>query len=217
MVSAEAAETYFIVTAYYSPLPDQASYFRGSYEADIRLNGSGTHGASGRAVYTGMLAAPKNYSFGTTIYLEGIGTGVVDDRGGAIVEAGKRGHQYDRLDIWMGHGDEGLSRALAWGRRVVPGRVVSTSRRLETAISLPKVLASSKKSLTWHDFFTAPITAASSVETRRFLRQVLSDLGYDGCSPEKSDFDSAVRACIGRFQIEKKLIEGSESPAYGYL
>lgn len=33
----------FVVTAYYSPLPDQARYLRGSYEADIRLNGNGTH------------------------------------------------------------------------------------------------------------------------------------------------------------------------------
>ena len=33
----------FIVTAYYSPLPNQDRYLRGSYEADIRLNGNGTH------------------------------------------------------------------------------------------------------------------------------------------------------------------------------
>ena len=41
----------FVVTAYYSPLPDQTRYLRGSYEADIRLNGNGTHGASGKPVY----------------------------------------------------------------------------------------------------------------------------------------------------------------------
>lgn len=53
----------FVVTAYYSPLPDQVRYLRGSYEADIRLNGNGTHGASGKPVYVGMLAAPKHYEF----------------------------------------------------------------------------------------------------------------------------------------------------------
>lgn len=53
----------FIVTAYYSPLPDQDHYLMGSYEADLRLNGNGTHGASGRPVYVGMLAAPKHYEF----------------------------------------------------------------------------------------------------------------------------------------------------------
>lgn len=58
----------FVTTAYYSPLPNQSFYLRGSYEADVRLNGNGTHGASGRAVYPGMLAAPKTYMFGTQIY-----------------------------------------------------------------------------------------------------------------------------------------------------
>lgn len=53
----------FVVTAYYSPLPNQSRYLRGSYEADIRLNGNGTHGASGKPVYVGMLAAPKHYEF----------------------------------------------------------------------------------------------------------------------------------------------------------
>lgn len=64
-VSADGGDEYrtFVVTAYYSPLPDQARYLRGSYEADIRLNGNGTHGASGKPVYVGMLAAPKHYEF----------------------------------------------------------------------------------------------------------------------------------------------------------
>ena len=96
----------FIVTAYYSPLPDQSFYLRGSYEADLLLNGNGTHGASGKAVYEGMLAAPKTYSFGTKIYFDGIGVGTVDDRGGAIVSSGSRGYDADRIDIWMGQGEE---------------------------------------------------------------------------------------------------------------
>lgn len=96
----------FIVTAYYSPLPDQSFYLKGSYEADIKLNGNGTHGASGKEVYPGMLAAPKTYTFGTKIYLDGLGIGTVDDRGGAIVSSGSRGYDADRLDIWMGRGEE---------------------------------------------------------------------------------------------------------------
>lgn len=77
----------FVVTAYYSPLPGQSLYLRGSYEADIRLNGNGTNGASGKEVFAGMLAAPKTYAFGTRIELSGIGIGIVEDRGGAIVVA----------------------------------------------------------------------------------------------------------------------------------
>ncbi|USN58940.1 MAG: hypothetical protein H6767_02385 [Candidatus Peribacteria bacterium] len=71
--AADESKQCFIVTAYYSPLPDQDSYMKGSYEADIRLNGRGTHGASGKEVFTGMIAAPKTYAFGTKIYLEGYG------------------------------------------------------------------------------------------------------------------------------------------------
>jgi 3D (Asp-Asp-Asp) domain-containing protein len=66
-----------------------------------------------------MLAAPKHYEFGTVIHLEGLGTGTVDDRGGAIVKAGERGYEHDRIDVWMGYGDEGLRKALAWGKRKI--------------------------------------------------------------------------------------------------
>lgn len=49
----------FIVTAYYSPLPDQSFYLKGNYDAEKKLNGNGTNGASGVPVFTGMIAAPK--------------------------------------------------------------------------------------------------------------------------------------------------------------
>lgn len=110
----------FVISAYYSPLPGQSYYTTGSYEGDIRLNGNGTNGASGAEVFPGMIAAPKTYSFGTELDIPGVCTGCqVQDRGGAIVPAGERGHAYDRLDIWMGYGDSGLTRALNWGKRTV--------------------------------------------------------------------------------------------------
>lgn len=115
-------EVTLIATAYYSPLPNQKYYLRGNYEAELLLNGNGTHGASGRPVFNGMLAAPKGYSFGTKIWVEGFGVGSVEDRGGAIVPTGTRGNAFDRVDIWMGYGEEGLGRALAWGRRTVKAR-----------------------------------------------------------------------------------------------
>ena len=70
--AAEEQARTFVVTAYYSPLPNQSFYFKGSYEAEVKLNGNGTNGASGKGVFAGMLAAPKSYSFGTKIYLEGV-------------------------------------------------------------------------------------------------------------------------------------------------
>ncbi|MDD2486826.1 MAG: hypothetical protein PHS92_00440 [Candidatus Gracilibacteria bacterium] len=114
----------FIVTAYYSPVPNQAFYLRGNYESDIILNGQGIRGASGKGVYPGMLAAPKNYSFGTKIFLSGVGVGTVDDRGGAIVGSGSRGYDGDRIDIWMGYGEDGLKKALTWGKREVYGKTL---------------------------------------------------------------------------------------------
>ena len=126
-----------LVTAYYSPLPDQEFYIRGSYEADIRLNGRGTNGADGTEVYTGMLAAPKSYPFGTRVSIPGLGVGEVHDRGGAIYA-----HQdYDRIDVWMGRGEEGLARALNWGARLVEGEVYFTPHQVEPGLSFGWVSA----------------------------------------------------------------------------
>jgi peptidoglycan hydrolase-like protein with peptidoglycan-binding domain len=110
----------FVVTAYYSPVPDQCCYFRGSYEEDIAFNGKGIAGADGTGVYPGMIAAPATYAFGTVIDLQGLGVGTVHDRGGRIVEWSDDLH---RIDLWMGYGEEGLARALAWGTRTVKGKV----------------------------------------------------------------------------------------------
>lgn len=123
-IFANEGETSFIITAYYSPLKWQNSYFHGSYEREIYVNGEWTHGASGKAVFEWMLAAPKKYPFGTKIYFEGFGVAEVQDRGWAIVSAGSRGNAHDRIDIWMGYGDIGRERALQWGRRTVKGKIV---------------------------------------------------------------------------------------------
>ncbi len=109
----------FILTAYYSPLPDQCCYIKGSEEADKVLNGNGTHGADGTAVYPGMLAGPPTYAFGTRIVLPGLGTMTVHDRGGAIQELDKA----HRLDVWAGYGEEGLARAIAFGVKHIHGTV----------------------------------------------------------------------------------------------
>lgn len=129
-IQKDEEENYFIVTWYYSPLLDQKEYVTGSYEWDIKLNGKWIHWASGKGVFTWMLAAPKSYEFWTKIYLEWYGVGVVEDRGWAIVEAGERNNEYDRIDIWMGYGDEWRLRAKNWGRRTVKWYVVSNSEKV---------------------------------------------------------------------------------------
>ena len=121
-LSLQPREQDFIITAYYSPMPDQCCYVKGSEEADKILNGEGRAGADGTPVYPGMAAAPGSYAFGTRIVLPGIGVVTVHDRGGAIQEWEKA----HRLDLWVGYGEEGLARALAFGVQRVHGTVYAS-------------------------------------------------------------------------------------------
>ncbi|MBT3834699.1 hypothetical protein HOF56_00455 [Candidatus Peribacteria bacterium] len=116
-----SGEREFLVTAYYSPLPDQEHYYLGSYQSDVAFNGSGLKAKDGTPVYPGMMAAPPEFPFGTKIEIPRLGVvGMVHDRGGRIV-TGEDG--IARIDIWLGHGEEGLARALEWGARKVTARV----------------------------------------------------------------------------------------------
>ncbi len=123
-VFAENKEKSFIVTAYYSPLPNQEYYLTWNYEEEIALNWWWIRWASWKEVFEWMLAAPKNYDFWTKIYLEWIWTWVVEDRGWAIVEAWERGYTEDRIDVWMWHWDEWLKKALSWWKRKVKWLII---------------------------------------------------------------------------------------------
>ncbi len=114
-----AAETWVyeernvIITAYYSPEPNQKKYYLGSFDADITFNGQGIQGADGTLVYPGMIAAPSTLPFGTRVKIPKLDiVGTVHDRGGRIVE-GEDGTI--RIDLWMGKGEEGLARAINFG------------------------------------------------------------------------------------------------------
>lgn len=178
----------FIVTAYYSPLPNQSFYLRWSYEADKRLNGNGTHGASGKAVYPGMIAAPKIYEFGTKIELIGVWIGTVDDRGGAIVWSGVNGYEYDRLDIWMWSGDEWLKRALNWGKRVVEWKVYSGKEAKEKKGTIPiynfpigevfKKVLSTKDNVKAVETGEKQIKSSSENDRIKRYQYALKELGY---------------------------------------
>ena len=110
---------YFVVTAYYSPLPDQEFYLTGNYNSEKRLNWEGISWASGKWVFSWMLAAPKNYKFWTKIFLEWLWVWEVSDRWWAIVNAWNRWYKSDRIDVWVWYGDEWLRRALYWGKRKI--------------------------------------------------------------------------------------------------
>lgn len=120
-------EWYFVVTAYYSPLPNQKSYLTWNYESEKRLNWQWIRWASWKAVFSWMLAAPKNYKFWTKIYLEWLWVWVVEDRWWAIVNAWNRGYSYDRIDVWVGYWDEWLKRALYWGKRTIKWNIIDSN------------------------------------------------------------------------------------------
>lgn len=157
-----------VITGYYSPLPNQRYYITGDYEGDIRLNGRGTNGADGTEVYIGMLAAPKNIAFGTKIEIEGFGTGIVNDRGGAI--------KGNRIDIYTGKGEEGLAKALQIGKRTVTARILRNNSNVLASISVPSASA-----FTWTRLATM---YRKSTPKHLDYYEKLENLGYGS---EKSD------------------------------
>ena len=114
-------ERCFTVTAYYSPESGQVFYYKPSFEEEITLNGEWHVGASGKQVFNGMLAWPASYAFGSIIYFPGFGVGEIADRGGAIVVSWEKDQSFDRIDVWMGKGEQWLIRALTFGKKNMTG------------------------------------------------------------------------------------------------
>ena len=172
----------FLITAYYSPEPRQCCYVRGSYKADQILNGQGFKAADETPVYPGMIAAPQSYRFGTTITLPGFGTFKVHDRGGAIVERGDGVH---RLDLWVGHGEEGLARALALGAVEVTGTVYPVGTTMPTVSFDLATLPAPHRELQMFFIERENLLALKAEEGDRglsvtVLQDHLRDLGYFG-------------------------------------
>lgn len=145
------SQEYFKITGYYSPEKWQNFYAQGSNEDERILNWDGTHGASWRAVFNGMIAAPNIYDFGTKIYLPWFGVGSVEDRWWAIVEKGERGEKYHRIDIWMWKWELWLQRALSFGVIYKKWRVCPKSSWLKVAFDMEKfsILSNFFQSTLW--------------------------------------------------------------------
>lgn len=211
----------FIVTAYYSPLPNQAFYLRGNYEDEVVLNGEWIRGASGKKVYPWMLAAPNTYAFGTRIQLDGIGLWIVEDRGGAIVTAGKRGYEYDRIDIWMGYGDEGLRRALTWGKRKVNGVVYGNTNTLSSIdfsnIAVGGSLSKKVQQNAASNFsiFSTGIGKDSDEESIKALQKFLKSVSlYDGDIDGKYNLN--LINSIYTFQQKYDIVDSPDDIWAGY-
>jgi peptidoglycan hydrolase-like protein with peptidoglycan-binding domain/3D (Asp-Asp-Asp) domain-containing protein len=210
-----------MVSAYYSPLPAQRFYMRGSFEADKKLNGNGTNGADGTQVYVGMLAAPKSYPFGTQVVVPGLGVGVVHDRGGAILA--KRG--YDRIDVWMGSGEEGLGRALNWGMRLVEGEVYFNPGHVESTLDftwlptqLPKDTLNRLMARTMLNptVFSQPITKASPKASISDLQEALRMFGYYH-GEVSGEYNADTRKAVTVFQISEGILQNEKALGAGNL
>ncbi|MDD3646568.1 MAG: hypothetical protein PHH06_04115 [Candidatus Gracilibacteria bacterium] len=202
----DGADKYFIVTAYYSPLPDQKHYTTGSYGGDLKLNGKGHTTASGKPVEVGLLAGPSNYPYGTKIYFDGFGVGVVEDRGGAIVKAGVSGYEHDRIDIWMGYGDEGLMRAKKWGKRVLKGEIVNPSS--EVTLRFADNVMNGYEDL-------GVVGPESSTEEIIKLQELFTRLGY-----YKEEIDGSyekIKDELLTFQKQNKIINSESDWGAGYF
>lgn len=223
-----------VITGYYSPLPDQPFYITGSYAGDVRLNGRGTNGASGKEVYPGMIAAPKDYPFGTRISIPGIGLGTVHDRGGAIISNYRDKvkcpnvedcERTDRLDLWCGFGMEGLARALYWigvkraeATIYPPGSLyASDSVPFPYIDPTPLVKRGEKMHIARGQGAgsAATVSVPNDTYNKTDVQKLLVTLGYlqdETIGTETDEFKQAVYV----FQKEKGLVESPTDSAAGY-
>ncbi len=192
-------EKTFIVTAYYSPLPNQTAYITGTYQWDILNNWRWETTASWKELYEWVLAWPITYPFWTKIYIEWFGVWVIEDRWGDILKAWENWVESDRIDIWMWYGYEWLKRAKKWWNRTVKGIVVSN----ETDVSI-KFVYSNYYIAKW-----LSVTPESDSETVKKLQELFTNINlYSG----EIDWNyENIRYELIQFQIKHWIIENEYS------
>ena len=201
----------FLVSAYYSPLPGQSFYFRGDFESEKRLNGNGTNGADGTPVFVGMIAAPRNYNFGTKIFIPGLGVGAVHDRGGAIISR----DEFDRIDVWMGRGEEGLARALAWGMRVLEGEILNDGAAI--SLNFENIsLANLTKLPRGKTTFSRSLKIGDRGTAVKNLQNSLAEIGFFAAAPT-GFFGDETHAALVDFQIVNEIISARNAAAAGFF
>ncbi|MFA6520825.1 MAG: peptidoglycan-binding protein [Candidatus Gracilibacteria bacterium] len=199
----------FIISGYYTPLPGQSRYATGSFEGDVRLNGEGVHSADGSHVYPGMLAAPKNYPFGTKMEIPGFGIVAVHDRGGAI--------KNNRLDIWVGEGDEGLRRALGWGMRTLKVTVYGIDPSIKESVNIAGLpLANISRLSVSTVYFNVDLGEGDEGENVAELKRFLRKFGFlEAGKDSPVYFGKETSAAITKFQIDQKVIDSANDYGAG--
>jgi len=212
----DAQKRFFTVTGYYSPLPDQPFFLTGSYQSEIRLNGHGKQAADGTPVFPGMVAAPKSYEFGTKVCLPNFGCGTIHDRGGAIVKSGERRlAKHDRLDLWMGYGEAGLRRALAWGVQHIEGELFDKSAQIANTVnfSVPLPLHELVDFPTYPHFKTN-LTLGNKGDAVWSLQDALVKLGATAVISD-GVYDKSLQNAVLEFQLKYFVVEDAQSLGAG--
>lgn len=200
-------EKRFTLTAYYSPLAGQSFFYKWNYADEVVLNGQWTHGASGRQVFNGMLAAPSSYAFGTQIYFKERGIGQVEDRWGAIVHAGEKWQKNDRIDVRVWKWEEWLKRALSFGVQTATGYIC------ETPVW--------KAGLDWSVFPSYPNFFESTLRIMQLregredpwvevLQRVLQKLWYLKASQVSGRYDIATKQAVCTYQKKHLKMSGND-------
>lgn len=156
--------------------------------------------------------------------------GTVDDRGGAIVSSGSRGYDADRLDIWMGQGEEGLRRALSWGKRSVTGKIIGDDEAADqkvidfSRVKIARINAAVyKKQQAERDsevtevanIFNTLIDRNTNPDKIKELQIILSRLSYytgdiDG------KYSKSIENAIYNFQMETGLVLSKKTLGAGF-
>lgn len=207
---------YFVVTAYYSPLPNQKHYLTGDYESEKRLNWQWIRWASWKSVFSGMLAWPKTYAFWTKIYLEWLGIWEISDRWWAIVTAWNRWYTHDRIDVWMWYWDEWLQRALYWWKRTIKWNIIDTNSIVNLNYEkIPSPAWASSWLKPQNDVFTYSLWVGSDVEKVRKLQSFFSDLWL-----YKWDvnwiYNSEIIDIVYDFQVQNEIVTLPNQSWAGY-
>lgn len=197
----------FTISSYYTPLPGQSRYFTGSYEGDVRLNGEGVTAADGTKVYPGMAAAPKTFRFGTKMEIPGFGVVAIHDRGGAI--------KNNRLDIWVGAGEEGLRRAIAWGMRTLEVTVYGMDPSVVEAVNIPSMpLADLSWIIKKTEYFKSDLSVGDEGEPVNELQRFLKKLGYFDAEAT-GYYGNETQEAVTKFQLSEKVIDSTDDPGKG--
>jgi len=183
------------------------------------LNGNGTNGADGTEVYPGMIAAPSKYTFGTKMNIPGVGTVAVHDRGGAILVAGERGYEYDRLDIWMGFGDAGLTRALNWGKRTLDVVVYGVNPNVPENVYLEGYSAAEsfiRSTILSPLEFPEDLYSGDTGDEILKMQEYLKEWGYFDGEPDGYYGDETVQA-VFEFQLDFDLVQSEYDLGAGHF